>query len=415
MVPVGWRGHDRTSGRGSNRSWGRCRSRLATSAARTAPSPLDTVRGRCRGCSAYPDTYEIGLPNQGLQILYEILNERDDASPNGRTRRGSTSTPLARTTCRCSRSTPTAPPASSTCSRSTSRPSSSTRTSSNDRPRRRAGAGRRPRPRASAGRHRRALRVQPRAARRLRRRRSCSARARRSSARSPRWSRAWKARAHADDPVSVLRELAHVPGVYVPSMYDVDYDGPAIAPSRRGTRTSRRPSTSARSPTSASGRTRSAARAAHRGRARPAERRGLPRLHPRLPLLPGRDDHPPGARAAGRAGAHDGRRRPAPHGLRRGQPHVAVDRRLQRHRGRRRRHPRRPAAAPGCTTVNLPSLRVDAFTVGLAGQVAAAAQRADVRPGGRLVADAVGHQQADHRGRPLRRRRGGLRRRAGRG
>ena len=28
---------------------------------------------------AYPDTYEIGLPNQGLQILYEILNERGDA------------------------------------------------------------------------------------------------------------------------------------------------------------------------------------------------------------------------------------------------------------------------------------------------------------------------------------------------
>jgi radical SAM family uncharacterized protein len=28
----------------------------------------------------YPDTYEIGLPNQGLQILYEILNERGDAT-----------------------------------------------------------------------------------------------------------------------------------------------------------------------------------------------------------------------------------------------------------------------------------------------------------------------------------------------
>lgn len=28
---------------------------------------------------SYPDTYEIGLPNQGLQILYEILNERTDA------------------------------------------------------------------------------------------------------------------------------------------------------------------------------------------------------------------------------------------------------------------------------------------------------------------------------------------------
>ena len=27
----------------------------------------------------YPDTYEIGLPNAGLQILYEVLNERDDA------------------------------------------------------------------------------------------------------------------------------------------------------------------------------------------------------------------------------------------------------------------------------------------------------------------------------------------------
>ena len=27
----------------------------------------------------YPDTYEVGLPNQGLQILYELLNERTDA------------------------------------------------------------------------------------------------------------------------------------------------------------------------------------------------------------------------------------------------------------------------------------------------------------------------------------------------
>lgn len=29
---------------------------------------------------AYPDVYEVGLPNQGLQILYEILNERPDAA-----------------------------------------------------------------------------------------------------------------------------------------------------------------------------------------------------------------------------------------------------------------------------------------------------------------------------------------------
>ena len=26
----------------------------------------------------YPDAYEVGLPNQGVQILYEVLNERED-------------------------------------------------------------------------------------------------------------------------------------------------------------------------------------------------------------------------------------------------------------------------------------------------------------------------------------------------
>jgi radical SAM family uncharacterized protein len=35
--------------------------------------------GRAAFLLIYPDTYEIGLPNQGLQILYEILNERADA------------------------------------------------------------------------------------------------------------------------------------------------------------------------------------------------------------------------------------------------------------------------------------------------------------------------------------------------
>src|ERR671910_2455132 len=30
-----------------------------------------------RWCLSYPDAYEIGQPNQGIQILYEILNERD--------------------------------------------------------------------------------------------------------------------------------------------------------------------------------------------------------------------------------------------------------------------------------------------------------------------------------------------------
>src|ERR1041384_2772536 len=36
--------------------------------------------GRVAFLLIYPDTYEIGLPNQGLQILYEILNERPDAA-----------------------------------------------------------------------------------------------------------------------------------------------------------------------------------------------------------------------------------------------------------------------------------------------------------------------------------------------
>jgi radical SAM family uncharacterized protein len=36
-------------------------------------------RGEVAWLLVYPDTYEIGLPNQGLQILYEILNDRSDA------------------------------------------------------------------------------------------------------------------------------------------------------------------------------------------------------------------------------------------------------------------------------------------------------------------------------------------------
>ena len=41
--------------------------------------PRSTGPERVAWLLLYPDTYEIGLPNQGLQILYEILNERDDA------------------------------------------------------------------------------------------------------------------------------------------------------------------------------------------------------------------------------------------------------------------------------------------------------------------------------------------------
>ncbi len=36
--------------------------------------------GKVSWLLVYPDTYEVGLPNQGLQILYELLNERPDAA-----------------------------------------------------------------------------------------------------------------------------------------------------------------------------------------------------------------------------------------------------------------------------------------------------------------------------------------------
>src|SRR3954451_7332909 len=39
----------------------------------------DHGAGRAAFLLIYPDTYEIGLPNQGLQILYELLNEGADA------------------------------------------------------------------------------------------------------------------------------------------------------------------------------------------------------------------------------------------------------------------------------------------------------------------------------------------------
>ena len=46
---------------------------------RRRPDSRSRQPGKVAWLLVYPDTYEIGLPNQGLQILYEILNERDDA------------------------------------------------------------------------------------------------------------------------------------------------------------------------------------------------------------------------------------------------------------------------------------------------------------------------------------------------
>jgi radical SAM family uncharacterized protein len=39
----------------------------------------DPGRPQVRWALMYPDAYEVGAPNQGVQILYEVLNEREDA------------------------------------------------------------------------------------------------------------------------------------------------------------------------------------------------------------------------------------------------------------------------------------------------------------------------------------------------
>ncbi len=81
--------------------------------------------------------------------------------------------------------------------------------------------------------------------------------------------------------------------------------------------------------------------AAGRDRPRALLRRDLPRLHPRLPLLPGRDDHPPGARAVDQDHRRHGRERHPQVRLRGGRPALALQRRPHRDR-RGRQGPRRP-------------------------------------------------------------------------
>src|SRR5260370_1013154 len=69
-----------------------------------------------------------------------------------------------------------------------------------------------------------------------------------------------------------------------------------------------------------------AARAGRRVGARAAQRGDLPRLHPGLPVLPGRDDHPAGPRALGHHDRRDGRRRAEGQRVRRSGAAVAVQR-----------------------------------------------------------------------------------------
>ncbi|CAA9231892.1 MAG: FIG092679: Fe-S oxidoreductase, partial [uncultured Corynebacteriales bacterium] len=119
----------------------------------------------------------------------------------------------------------------------------------------------------------------------------------------------------------------------------------------------------------------------------------LPRLHPGLPVLPGRDDHPAGAGAVDHRHRRDGAGGPGRHRLPGGRAAVAVLGRPQRDRrgdqgpGRPvRGHQHLPVAAldPGGRVQRRPGQRAVPQR---------AALRADLRPGGRLRAAAPRDQQ----------------------
>ena len=110
---------------------------------------------------------------------------------------------------------------------------------------------------------------------------------------------AWKREGMPGGRREVLLRLARTGGVYVPAFYDVSYlpDGriQRIAPQRRGRAVAGRQAH--RHGPRRLALPEAAARAAGRVGARAHVGRDLPRLHPRLPVLPGRHDHPAGARA----------------------------------------------------------------------------------------------------------------------
>jgi hypothetical protein len=117
-----------------------------------------------------------------------------------------------------------------------------------------------------------------------------------------------------------LLRLARAGGVYVPRFYDVEHlpDGriARVAPNRpdvpfRVHKRHRHGPGRVALPQAAAG-------AAGRDGARADERGDLPRLHPRLPLLPGRHDHPPGPRAVDHRHRRDGAGRSGRHRLRGG-------------------------------------------------------------------------------------------------
>ena len=218
-----------------------------------------TGPARSPGSCIYPDTYEIGLPNQGLQILYEILNERDDAVAERAyapwvdfeaSMLRASGVPLF------SVDTHRAAADFDVLAFNLSAELVYTNVlNCIDL----AGVPVRAEDRAARppARHRgRPLHLQPRAAGRLRRR-VRDRRRRRGRQRDHRGRRRVEARRPRRRARRVLRDLATITGVYVPSLYDVEYDGPRAAGDHAAaSRRARRRSRSAPSPTSPTGRTR---------------------------------------------------------------------------------------------------------------------------------------------------------------
>ena len=364
----------------------------------------------------YPDAYEVGLPNQGVMILYEVLNEQDGILAE-RTYSGVAGPRSADARARRAAVHRRRPPAGRRVRRARACRFATelgyTNMLHRARPRRHPAAARGPRRRAT--------------------RSSSPAATRRSTpSRSP-TSSTPRSSATASRPCS-RSATSSAPGR--------PRAGPAAATScccgsrRPAASTSRASTTSTTCPTGASSGSRPTAPACRGGSRKHTvmdldewpypkqplvplaetvhermSRRDLPRLHARLPVLPGGHDHPPGARALDHRHRRDGRARPAGHRLRGGRPAVAVQRRPLRDRADDQ-GPRRPLRGhPDLAVAAVDPRRRVQHRPGQRAHPQRPPLRSDVRARGRQRAHPQGHQQDGHRGRPDPHRHRGLRRR----
>ena len=141
--------------------------------------------------------------------------------------------------------------------------------------------------------------------------------------------KAWKASGAPRE--EFLRAAAKIRGVYVPSLYDVNYNEDGAVASIRPKEGSGAPEVVLQGhggEPDRGGLSRKAHRALRRGGAQPHHAGDLPRLHPRLPLLSGGHDLPPRARAQHGSAHGDGGKAGGGHGLRRDFADEPVQRRL---------------------------------------------------------------------------------------